>query len=524
MFSGMPPRMIQRVLGPVAAFALGAIFIAPSSPPARPSPATMLAAQLNGSVSRAPATAPGRCLEAQYEGILELEGHFRRPGEKQPYRSRQRFLADGHGTVRLDWTTWIQGDSIGEPESWLMQPAGIGGRVFYRSSPRSTWRTVGPDRREQAMAQVTAGFPWEVARALGTTVVARGARVTGGGPGGAWFLADSRGAGSGALTLRPLDGAVISYRTTRPHPRLGDVRDGVLYAYAEPGAVPTEVRQIVHERDSQWSMTVRRVSFRTDAPADSLVGPGVVEPAAPADSMRADVRVAPVAPGLWSVDLDDLDTRSLVVEFADKLAVIEAAVGSANGERIVDALKRQFPGKPVRYFLFSHHHPHYAGGLRAFVAEGATIVTTPGNEHFVRQMADLDFTLHPDRLARVKKTPVLQTFAKRFEIADSTNRIVAVNIGPRSDHTNEFAIFWLPRQRMLFETEQGWVTVDGKTRASRRAERFLKALDDEGLAADRIVQSWPMRGNPASLARAELDSLVTLRGRTLPQATAGVKP
>jgi hypothetical protein len=84
-------------------------------------------------------------------------------------------------------------------------------------------------------------------------------------------------------------------------------------------------------------------------------------------------------------------------------------------------------------------------------------------------------------------------------------------------------VFWFPKQRMLFETEQGWVTVDGKTRASRRAERFLKALDDERLVADRIVQSWPMRGNPAVLTRVELDSLVTLRGRTLPQAAAGAK-
>lgn len=527
MFSGMPFRS-QPILGRLATFALSASLAALAwsawaapAPRARPTPAAMLAAQLAASVSKGPIPAAGACIEAQYEGVLELEAHFRRPGEKQQYRSKQRFLADGRGAVRMDWTTWIEGDSAGAPESWFLS----GGSLLYRSAPGSPWRAIGPEGREQAFAQVTAGLPWEVARGLRAIAVSSGARVTGGGPGGGWFLSDGKAPGTGALMLRPVDAAVISYITTRAHPRLGDVRDGVLYAYAEPGAVPTELRQIVHERDMQWAMTERRVSFRTDAPGESLLAaPATFDPPAPADSMRADVKIAPMGPGVWSVEMDDLDTRSVIVEFADKLAVLEAAVGSENGERIVDAAKRQWPAKPIRYFLFSHYHPHYAGGLRAFVAEGATIVTTPGNEHFVRQMADLAFTIRPDRLARARRPIALQTFAKRFEIADSTNRLVAVNIGPRSDHTNEFVVFWLPKQRMLFETEQGWVTVDGKTRASRRAERFLKAIDEEGLVADRLVQSWPMRGNPASLGRAELDSLVTLRGRTLPQTTAGMKP
>lgn len=513
---------------PIRSLALVALAVAVIAPSpggrARPTPSALLASQLEASIARMPQAVSGKCFEVEYEGLLQLEAHFRVPGEKQPYHSRQRYLADGRGAVRMDWTTWVEGDSAGAPESWLMVPGSPGGGLYYRSDPARPWRAVDTDRRDQALAQVTAGLPWELARVTRAAAITPGERVTGGGPGGAWFLTDPRTPGSIQLTLRPVDGTVISAMALRPHPRLGDVRDGVLYAYGEPGPVPTELRQIVHERDQQWAMTERRVSFRIDAPAESLAAPATFEPAAPADSMRAEARLTPVAPGVWSVDLDDLDTRSLVVEFADKTAVLEAAVGSENGERIVDAVKRQLPNKPIRYFLFSHHHPHYAGGLRAFVAEGATIVTTPGNEHFVRQIAALDFTLRPDRLARAKKPLSLQTYAKRFEIADSTNRLVAVNIGPRSDHTNEFAVFWLPRQRMLFETEQGWVTVDGKTRASRRAEKFLKTLDDEGLAADRIVQSWPMRNNPASLSRAELDSLVTLRGRTLPQATAGVKP
>ena len=100
-----------------------------------------------------------------------------------------------------------------------------------------------------------------------------------------------------------------------------------------------------------------------------------------------------------------------------------------------------------------------------------------------------------------------------MEIADVDNQIVALDIGAASDHTDEFVVFWLPKQKLVFETEQGWVTVDGVLRASRRAQGFLKTLDAEGVTATRFVQSWPMRRNRAEVSRAQLDSLVAVRNR-----------
>jgi glyoxylase-like metal-dependent hydrolase (beta-lactamase superfamily II) len=209
--------------------------------------------------------------------------------------------------------------------------------------------------------------------------------------------------------------------------------------------------------------------------------------------------------------MEDIDHRSLVVEFADYLVLIEAAVGSANGERMVDAVKRRWLEKPIRYFFFSHHHPHYTGGLRAFIAEGATIITTPGNKEFVRKVARYRFKISPDRLARSPRPVRIHTFRNRFELTDSTNRLVAIDIGERSTHTDEFVIFYLPKQKLVFEAEQGWVTVDGALLASRRAEGFLKVLSDEGIDAQRLVQCWPMRANKPEVSRSELEALVRER-------------
>jgi hypothetical protein len=140
-------------------------------------------------------------------------------------------------------------------------------------------------------------------------------------------------------------------------------------------------------------------------------------------------------------------------------------------------------------------------------------VTTPGNEALVRQIAAYPFRLSPDRLARSPRALSIRTFDTRYELADKTNRLVAINIGERSLPTAEFAIFWFPEARLLFETELGWVTVNGTLRASRRAAKLLATVDEEHLDVDRFVQSWPMRGNRAELSRAELTAMVDAQAR-----------
>jgi hypothetical protein len=300
----------------------------------------------------------------------------------------------------------------------------------------------------------------------------------------------------------------------RAHPRLGDVRDSIGYDYGRGDLiVPERFGVVLYERDHNWKLEAHWVSGTGAMPPDSFfaVPASFEREVEPADSIIPDPPVTAIAPGIWSIDMEDLETRSLAVEFADHLAVIEASTGSANGERIVDVAKRHWPSKPIRYFLFSHHHPHYMGGVRAFIAEGATIVTTAGNESAVRAAAARPFTIKPDRLARSPRPVDVRPFTKRTELTDSTNRLVAIDIGDRSDHTAEFTIFWLPRQKVVFEAEQGWMAFEGKTRATRRAKKFLQTLGEENVAADRFVQSWPMKDAPGSLTRAEFDSLLVPR-------------
>jgi hypothetical protein len=429
------------------------------------------------------ARADSRPLQIRYEGTLDLEAHFHRPGETKPYHSEARWSWDGKDRCRLDWMLWEEGDTSRVPESYLV----AGGRVFYRPDPGSRWRLSGGTRAPMELLEAEAGVPAALLRDAATHL----------------------GPGHPSLVIR--HGRLEEVVLLRAHPRLGDVRDSVIYTFDRKEAVPSEMLLVLHERDQQWRLRQRRVEWKETAAADSLFQApdsfDAPQPTGEDEKMAAEPRIVDLAPHVFAAEMEDIGSRSLIVEFADHLAVIEFAVGSANGERLADAARKRWPGKPIRYALFSHYHPHYAGGVRAMIAEGATVIAPAGNEAFVRGMAALPFTVEPDRLARSPKPLVVRTFTDSLELKDSTNRLVAYNYGAPSNHTDDFVIFWLPQARMLFETELGWVTVDGKLHASRRAVPLLKWIDERHLDVDRIVQSWPMRGEPGVVSRAELNAL-----------------
>ena len=420
----------------------------------------------------------GLTQELTYEGTIYYQGHYPRPGEARAYHSAQRYMVDQRGRARFEWSTWSDADTARVPESYLV----AGDSMFHRESPTSTWELLAGEDARVARLEALAGLPSELE----------------------------------SLTLRNPNKNRTFRRSKQQaafvdlhaHPRLGDVRASVTFTYGAQASEPSEMVLVLYKRDSQYRTIARRVESAGGPIPDSMFqSPAAFEPKREA-VLQGEPKIVAVAPGLWSLDMEDIDSRSLLVEFADHLAVIEFAVGSANGQRMVDAAKRRWPDKPIRYALFSHHHPHYTGGIRAMIAEGATVVTTPGNEALVKSLAGLPFKLEPDHLARSPRPAVVQTFKDRYELADSTNTLVAFNYGERSQHTDEFVVFWFPRQKVLFEAEQGWFRVKGKLVAGKRATSLLAWMDEQKLDVDRIVQAWPMRDNEPSVSRAELAAMV----------------
>jgi hypothetical protein len=198
---------------------------------------------------------------------------------------------------------------------------------------------------------------------------------------------------------------------------------------------------------------------------------------------------------IYFIELKHSHDQVLLVEFSNFLFLAEAPLKSANGELIIAEAQRLVPGKPVKYFAFGHYHPHYIGGIRPFIHKGATIITTKGDEEYVRYLANAKHSLEPDSLHIEPRPLKLRIINDSLEITDGKMILKIFVIGKKSEHTNDFLVYYFPVQKLLFEDDLAWIKKEGgTTRANGRQAGLYNAIKALNLDVQTIVQSWPTDG------------------------------
>jgi glyoxylase-like metal-dependent hydrolase (beta-lactamase superfamily II) len=174
------------------------------------------------------------------------------------------------------------------------------------------------------------------------------------------------------------------------------------------------------------------------------------------DSVRqatsASVKVTPekLADGIWY--LTGGSHHSVAVEFADHLAVIEAPQNEERSTAVIAEVKKLVPAKPIRYLVNTHHHFDHSGGLRTYVAEGATIVTHKINQPFYQKTFKAPHTLNPDRLSREKKKAKILATGAKHVLSDST-RTVEIHHIQANPHNEGIVMAWFPKEKLLVQVD-----------------------------------------------------------------------
>lgn len=141
----------------------------------------------------------------------------------------------------------------------------------------------------------------------------------------------------------------------------------------------------------------------------------------------------------------------LVVGFKDYVFVMEAPGGDNASRQAIEQIKNIFPDKPIRYVAVTHHHDDHAGGLRAYIAEGATVIAAPGEKTFFERIAKSRFTIDPDILTRNPKDLKIETIANgKRVLTDGTTTVEIIDIGS-GPHTEEMLVAYLPNEKMVFQ-------------------------------------------------------------------------
>ncbi|MBI4265337.1 MAG: MBL fold metallo-hydrolase [Acidobacteria bacterium] len=237
---------------------------------------------------------------------------------------------------------------------------------------------------------------------------------------------------------------VTRVATTIANPVLGDTELAASYSeYRDVDGVQFPGRiQIDQGGFPLWELTVTGVT--PNAPLDLAVPENVQAATLP----PVQTMTTMLAPGVWHVTGGS--HHSVVVEFDEYLAVVEAPLSEERSMAVMAAAKTLVPNKPIRYVLTTHHHFDHTSGLRTYVSEGATVVTHASNVPYFEKTVMAPATLVPDMQAKAMRPPTFQGVSDRYTITDG-KQTIEVYATTGDTHTNEYTLVYLPGPRILVE-------------------------------------------------------------------------
>jgi glyoxylase-like metal-dependent hydrolase (beta-lactamase superfamily II) len=145
--------------------------------------------------------------------------------------------------------------------------------------------------------------------------------------------------------------------------------------------------------------------------------------------------------------------RSIAVEFKDHIVLIEAPNNETTTVNIITEVKKAIPNKPIKYVVNTHTHFDHSGGLRAAVAEGATIITHESNKPLYEKWFSNPRTLvMPDRLSQSEKKARFEYMAEKKILKDEVNTLELYHL-KGALHAEDIIVAYLPRIKTVVEAD-----------------------------------------------------------------------
>jgi glyoxylase-like metal-dependent hydrolase (beta-lactamase superfamily II) len=228
-----------------------------------------------------------------------------------------------------------------------------------------------------------------------------------------------------------------------------------------------------------------------------------------------------LAPGVYL--LGGGSHNSVAVEFKDYVAMIEGPLSNQRTNALVAETHKLFPNKPIKYLINTHNHFDHLGGVRGFVAEGATVITDDKNRNFYQRvvLAPQSRSLQPDRLSQRPFAPAgnleLQTFTDKYTLSDGNETIELYHV-EGLNHSDNMAVVYLPKEKILVNADLYGPPPAGGNVANVNANAVALFRNIKRLKLD-VATHVPIHGNAGG--NADFERIVGPVAARAPQVGGG---
>jgi glyoxylase-like metal-dependent hydrolase (beta-lactamase superfamily II) len=143
---------------------------------------------------------------------------------------------------------------------------------------------------------------------------------------------------------------------------------------------------------------------------------------------------------------------AIAIDMKDHITILETGQSEARGLAVIAEAKRVIPNKPVKYVVNTHSHVDHSSGLRAAVAEGATILTHQLNKAYLEKTLSIPHTLNPDKAQQNAKKPIVEAVGEKRVLTDGVH-VVELHHMTNFGHHDGMLLAYLPKEKVLFEAD-----------------------------------------------------------------------
>jgi glyoxylase-like metal-dependent hydrolase (beta-lactamase superfamily II) len=190
--------------------------------------------------------------------------------------------------------------------------------------------------------------------------------------------------------------------------------------------------------------------------------------------------------------------NNLIVAMKDYLVVFDAPYGELQSRWTIDAAKAKYPGKPIKYLVLTHHHMDHTGGMRTFVAEGATIVVPGPDKAYFENDVAAPRTLVPDELQKKPAAATILEVKDQMSLKDDTDEIRIYNIS--NPHVQGMFIGHVAKGNVLYVTDL--ISPRGTIERSAATVAVGEAVKKYGIAGSIVAGGHGTTAKQADIAAA----------------------